>query len=206
MANYVVVAWFDDEMTEKLIALRKKLHNENHLKAISEWQPHITIAAYENVDIQALLQWTEAFAKAHSAFDISLSTLGVFPPYGEHTETAVLYASPSQSKSLVDFYYAFHEKLDDYCGKLGWLYSAKWGYPAIHSSIGVFEVSRIQKAMETIFVSQTFEKAKITALEVYTYPMELIHRFELNNWPADYKHNRNWRIPTLQIKLTPSTQ
>ena len=181
MGNYVVVARFDDKMTEKLIALRKKLHDENQMKAISEWQPHITIAAYENVDIQALLQWTEEFAKVHSIFDVSLSSLGFFPPYGEHTETVVLFASPSQSKDLIDFYFAFHEKLDDYCGKLGWMYSAKWGYPVIHTTIGVFEVSQLQKAMEMIFVSQTFGRAKIIALEVYTYPMELVQRFELNN-------------------------
>lgn len=181
MGDYVVVGRFDDEMTEKLVTLRKKLYDENHMKAISEWQPHITIAAYENVDIQELLQWTEKFAKVHSIVDVLLSSLGVFPPYGEHIETAVIFASFSQSKSLIDFYYAFHEKLDDYCGKLGWLYSARWGYPAIHSTIGVFEVPQIQKAMEIIFESQTFGKAKITALEVYTYPMQLIQRFELNN-------------------------
>ncbi|WP_440895595.1 2'-5' RNA ligase family protein [Amphibacillus sp. Q70] len=181
MKNYVIVARFDDEMTGKLTALRKKLHDENHMIAISEWQPYITIAAYENIDIQVLLQWTDEFAKTHSIFDISFSSLGSFPPYGEHTETAVLFASPSQSKSLIDFYYAFHEKLDDYCGKLGWLYSAKWGFPAIHSTIGIFEVPQIQKAMKMIFASQIFGKTKMIALEVYTYPMELIQRFELNN-------------------------
>jgi 2'-5' RNA ligase len=183
MANYVVVLRFSDETIEKIVALRKKLYDGNYIKEISDWQPHITIAAYENVDIQSLLQWTEEFTENHTAFDVSLSSLGIFPPGGEHSETATLYASPSQSKNLIDFYYAFHEKLDDYCGNLGWFYSAKFGYPAIHSTIGVVEISQIQKATEMILKSfyQTFGKARIVALEIYTYPMELIRRFELKN-------------------------
>ena len=80
---------------------------------------------------------------------------------------------------MIDFYYAFHEKLDDYCGNLGWWYSAKFGYPSIHSTIGIFEVAQMQKAMEMIFEQQVFGLAKIVSLEVYTYPMELIERFDL---------------------------
>lgn len=179
MEKFVVVARFDDETTERLIALRKKLYDENQMAEISEWQPHITIAAYETVAIPDLLQWTEEFARTHSLFDISLSTLGLFPPYGELTDTAVLFAAPSQSRDLIDFYYAFHEKLDEYCGKTGWLYSAEWGYPAIHSTIGIFKVYQVQKATETIFESEIFGPAKIIALEVYTYPMKLVQRFEL---------------------------
>jgi len=91
----------------------------------------------------------------------------------------VLYASPAQSKNLIEFYYAFHEKLDEYCGKLGFWYSKKFGYPAIHSTIGIFEVMAMQKAIEIIFEHKIFGLAKINALEVYTYPMELIKRYDL---------------------------
>jgi 2'-5' RNA ligase len=179
MANYVVIARFDNETNEKLNTLRKHLCEEGYIKAISEWPPHITIAAYENVDIHALLQWTEEFSKKYLTFDVMLASLGVLPPGGERTETAVLYASPSQSIDLIEFYYAFHEKLDEHCGNLGWWYSKKFGYPAIHSTIGIFEVAQMQKAMELIFEQRIFGKAKIIALEVYTYPMELIERFDL---------------------------
>ena len=177
--NYCVLARFDVKTTEQLNALRKRLLDEGYTKAISEWPPHITIAAYESVDIRELLQWTKEFTRKHSVIDISLSSLSILPPGGEHTETAVLYVSPSQSKGLIDFYYAFHEKLDDYCGNLGWWYSAKFGYPAIHSTIGIFEVVQMQKAMEIIFKQRVFGLAKIVSLEVYTYPMEIIERFDL---------------------------
>lgn len=178
--NYVVVARFDNEINEKLNTLRSHLYEDGYIKANSEWPPHITIAAYESVDIHALLQWTEEFSKKHPVFDVLLSSLGVLPPGGEHTETAVLFASPSPSRELIDFYYAFHEKLDEYCGNLGWMYSAKCVHPyAIHSTIGIFEVARMQRAMEMIFAHQICGMAQITALEIYTYPMELIQRFDL---------------------------
>ena len=180
MANYVVVARFDDETTERLTALRKSLCEEQYLKAISEWPPHMTIAAYEDIDIDTLLQWTQSFTERFPAFDVLFSSLGLLPPGGEHTETAVLFASPSPSKGLVDFYYAFHEKMDEFCGDIGWRYSAKCVHPYMfHSTIGIFQVKQMQKAMEAVFEHQIFTMAKIVALEVYTYPMELIRRFEL---------------------------
>ena len=174
--KYVVLARFDNKANEKLGSLREKLHNQSCLKEISEWPPHITIAAYEEIDILALLQWMQEFAEKHSAFDIQFASLGVFPP---HKGTAVVYASPTQSKALFNFYYAFHEKFDDFCGDLGWLYSAKFGHPVFHSTIGAFKVKQLQKAMEIIFARQIPMTAQINALEVYTYPMALIQRFEL---------------------------
>ena len=177
--NYAVIARFDHSTDEKLTKLTKHLLGYNDIDAYSEWPPHITLSAYEGVDIDTLLDWTGEFADKHSAFDISLSSLGVFPPGGQHTETAVLYVSPAQSRELIDFYYAFHERLDEFCGGLGWLYSAKFGYPAIHATIGIFKVAEMQGAMEEIFRAGIFGMAKITALEVYTYPMELIRRFDL---------------------------
>lgn len=179
MANYVVVARFNDEANEKLINLRKSLYVKGFMKEIFEWEPHITIAAYENVDIHKLLQWTEEFIQKYSAFEIMFSSVGIFPPQGKNTKTAILFASPSPSKALVDFYYAFHKKLDDYCGNIGWWYSAKFVHPVIHSTIGVFEIDKMQKAIEIIYEHQIFELTRIVALEVYTYPMKLIQRFEL---------------------------
>jgi 2'-5' RNA ligase len=182
--KYVVMAVFDEQTTQEIYDLRKRLFDSNtitadHAKTLSDWPPHITIAAYDSVDIDELLQWTEEFSKNYSSFDIVFSSLGIFPPGGENTETALLFAAPSQSKALVNFYYAFHEKLDDYCGNIGWLYSAKFGYPAMHSTIAAVNMAFVQKATETVFRCGIFGKVRITALEVYTYPAQLIKRFDL---------------------------
>ena len=178
---YIVVARFDEATENKLNTLRTHLCEADCMKDISPYPPHITIAAYEDVELDALLHWTGEFTKKYAALEILISSLGVLPPGGEHTETAVLYASPSPSKGLIDFYYAFHENLDEFCGSIGWMYSAKSVHPyAIHSTIGIFEIAQLQKAMEIIFEHEIFGIAKIIALEVYAHPIELIKRFELD--------------------------
>lgn len=177
--KYVVLARFDYETDQKMRELQENLREEGYIKAISEWPPHITIAAYENASIDEILHWTEDFSSKHSVLDVMLASIGIFPPGSEHTEMAVLFASPTQSKNLIEFYYAFHERLDEHCGNLGWWYSARFGNPVIHSTIGIFEIKKMQKALEIIFRQPMYYEAKIKVLEVYTYPMKLIRRFEL---------------------------
>lgn len=51
MNRYVVLARFDKNTEEKLIALRREMTNAGY--ASSEWPPHITLAAYEDLDAEA---------------------------------------------------------------------------------------------------------------------------------------------------------
>lgn len=97
----------------------------------------------------------------------------------EHSDTAVLCFAPTHKKDFVDFYYEFHDKLDEYCTGIGCYYSKAFGNPIFHSSIGVFNVDCLQSIMNMIFSSYAFGLAKINALELYTYPMQLIERYEL---------------------------
>jgi hypothetical protein len=46
--KYVVLARYDDITDQKLTTLQANLRKEGYIKAISEWPPHITIAAYES--------------------------------------------------------------------------------------------------------------------------------------------------------------
>ena len=177
--KYVVLARFDDITDQKIANLQANLRHEGYIKAIPDWPPHMTIAAYESASIDEILHWTDDFSSKHPVFEIMLHSLGILPPGGEHTETAVLFASPAQTRKLIEFYYAFHERLDEHCGDLGWFYSAKFGHPVMHSTIGIFEIRQMQKALEMILAQPLFGMAKIVALEVYTYPMELIRRYAL---------------------------
>lgn len=181
MANYVVMVRFDEEADKKIQRLQEKLVAHGYQKAMNGWPPHITIAAYEGADEQALLQWTEEYAARQHSFSVRLSALSILPPGGEHKDTAVLCLNPSHSKTLVDFYYGFHEKFEDYCTGIGWYNSIRHGNPIMHSTIGVFDVVSMQKALEIIFTAGAFSEAKIMALELYTYPMRLIKRFDLKS-------------------------
>lgn len=46
MANYAVIASFDEDTDKKINALRKLLTNAGY--TVPEWPLHITMAAYEN--------------------------------------------------------------------------------------------------------------------------------------------------------------
>lgn len=179
MANYVVMVRFDEATEQKILRLQEKLVANGYQSAINEWPPHITIAAYEGANEQGLLQWTEEYASRQCRFKVGLFSLSILPPGGERSDTAVLCLNPSHSKTLVDFYYGFHENFEDYCTGIGWYNSIRHGNPIMHSTVGIFDVATIQKAQEIIFNSGVFGEAEITALELYTYPMRLIKRFEL---------------------------
>lgn len=177
MSNYVVLARFNEEKDMQLIKLKKILSNAGY--SVAEWPPHITISAYENFDEQLLCKWTSNFASKHKRQKIALNSISILPPDGEHKETAVICLNPAHSKSLTDFYYDFHEKYEEYCTGIGLFNSITHGNPIIHSTIGIVKVNEMQKIIELIFSQDIFGEAEITALEVYTYPMRLIKRFDL---------------------------
>lgn len=179
MANYVVMVRFDEATEQKILCLQEKLVANGYQSAINEWPPHITIAAYEDADEQGLLQWTEEYTARQHSFRLGLLSLNILPLGGERTDTAVVALNPSHSKTLVDFYYGFHEKYEEYCTGIGWFNSIGHDNPIMHSTIGVFDVATMQEALEVIFASGVFGYTEITALELYTYPMRLIGRFEL---------------------------
>jgi len=178
MSNYVVIARFDEAANRNIVRLRRQMEEAGF--DVPEWPPHITLAAYEDIDAGLLCDWTAGFAARQTArVEVGLHAVGLFPPGGPHRDTVVLYLAPAHAKVLVDFYYAFHAKYEEYCTGIGWYNSISHGQPAIHSTIAVVPVERIQKAMELVMAGGVFGKAKIVALEVYTYPMRLIRRFEL---------------------------
>ena len=177
MSNYVVLARFDEEKDNQINILRKALSDEGY--PIPEWPLHITIAAYENIDGELLCNWTATFASKHFKQKIMFNSLSILPPDGEKAETAVLCLNPAHSKTFVDFYYDFHQKHEEYCTGIGWYNSITHDNPIIHATIGMIKVKELQKVLELIFSQSIFGFAEINALEVYTYPMQLIEQFEL---------------------------
>lgn len=177
MSNYVVIARFDDSTNVKIMDLQKTLTEAGY--SVQQWPPHITIAAYENFDEKLICDWTEQFCKTHYKLNVGLNSLSILPPGGEHSDTAVVCLAPAHSKAFVDFYYDFHAKHEEYCTGIGWFNSISHGNPSIHSTIGVVNINEMQETMKLIFQSGIFGEVEIVALEVYTYPMRLIHRYEL---------------------------
>lgn len=177
MNRYVVLARFDKNTEEKLIALRREMTNAGY--ASSEWPPHITLAAYEDLDAEALCDWTGEFVREHTRQKLTFGSVSLLPPYATHRETAVLCLNPVHAKPFVDFYYAFHEKYESFCKGIGSLSAVSEDKPVIHCTLSVVRVTELQDALELVFQNDVFTQAEVTALEIYTYPMRLIKRFEL---------------------------
>lgn len=175
MSNYVVIARFDNAIDKKLNKLRKSFEKAGY--SVPEWPVHITIGAYENIDEKLLCDWTEEFCKSHKSVNINFDSLATFPP---NQGSNVLYLAPAYSKTFVDFYYDFHQRYGKYCTGIGRYNSIIKDSPSIHCTIAEINTNDLQNAIELAFESNCFGQAKITALEVYTYPMRLIKRFELN--------------------------
>lgn len=174
MSNYVVIARFDNATDKKLNKLRESFINSGY--SVPEWPVHITIAAYEDIDKKLICEWTEDFCKSHKSVNVNLCSLGTFPP---NKSNSVLYLAPAYSKTFVDFYYDFHQKYEEYCTGIGKYNSIINDSPSIHCTIAEIATDDLQNGMELVFESNCFRQAKITALEVYTYPMRLIKKFEL---------------------------
>lgn len=174
MSNYVVIARFDNITDKKLNKLRKSFTDTGY--SVSEWPVHITISAYEHIDETLICDWTEEFCKSHKSVNINLCSLGIFPPSKNNN---VLYLAPAYSKTFVDFYYGFHQRHEEYCTGIGKYNSITDDSPSIHSTIAEINTDDLQNAMKLVFDNNCFGQAKIIALEVYTYPMRLIKRFEL---------------------------
>ena len=79
MNRYVVLARFDKNTEEKLIALRREMTNAGY--ASSEWPPHITLAAYEDLDAEALCDWTGKFVREHTRQKLAFGSVSPLPPY-----------------------------------------------------------------------------------------------------------------------------
>lgn len=179
MKEYCVIARFDEKTEEVLSKWKQIAYSiQKSYYADKPWAPHMTIAAYEDIDETLLCNWVEEYSKSKAPLQIEFKSLGVHT-HGQAFNTDVIYASPCVSLPLVDFYYGFHQKLDEYCGSFGFEYSIKCGYPVFHSTITVCDKNDFNSIFDYFRDNFISISGTIVALEVYEIPMRLIRRFEL---------------------------
>jgi hypothetical protein len=181
MKRYCVIARFDEETDSLFSKWKAKAYSmqKSHY-ADKPWPPHMTIAAYEDIDETVLCSWTIEYVKNNHQQPIQFNSLGVYT-HGEAFDTDVIYVNPCSSLSLVDFYYRFHEKLDEYCGTLGFEYSSKCGNPIFHSTLSICDKNDFNNVFNYLRDNFIATSGRIVALEVYEIPFRLINSFELIN-------------------------
>jgi len=174
----IVVLRLDVATEEKQRALHRSLSAHCGIDII-DFEPHITLAAYEKPPLDALLSWIGACAAKHKPFEVRFSSFGFFPHSEEASGRTVLFLSPAAAPALTALYYEVHTKLDAYCGNLGWLYSMRYGHPAIHSTVHILPQEAEVAAAAYMMEAYREVSGTAVAIEVHRWPMRLIQRFPL---------------------------
>lgn len=182
MKKHVVIARFSKETDELFEEWKKKLYDlqETHYEDAAAWPPHMTIAAFEEMNADDLCGWTSEYAGKFNDISVLFRSIGVFP-HGGKSDKDVIYAVPANSKTLTDFYYGFHAKYDEYCGNYGKFYTAACGHPVFHATLSMCKDKEFHKVFDELRSNFAGIFARIVALEVYENPIRLIGRYELNH-------------------------
>jgi hypothetical protein len=65
MADYVVIARFDEKTDRRVTYQRNMPRGAGYI--VPEWPPHVTIAAYENLYVEPLNEWTSEFVSKNAS-------------------------------------------------------------------------------------------------------------------------------------------
>lgn len=118
--KHVVIARFDAQTDQIFTRWRRALGASQSARAddSAAWPPHLTIAAYEGVDIGALCAWTREYTASRTCVDLCFGSLGVFA-HGPSGDTDVIFAHPNESAALTALHHDFHQNFDEFCGEYG---------------------------------------------------------------------------------------
>ena len=107
--GYAVELYFDRETTDKLTALGQKVYTAcggADLTGLG-FRPHISLAGYTTLDVEALLPVLEDFSGRTRFFSVKLDAVGLFPgPMG------VVYLAPVVTQHLLGIHKGFHQRAE----------------------------------------------------------------------------------------------
>lgn len=179
MQKHCVVARFDSATEDLILKWKAKAHSlQQTIYADKPWCPHLTISLYENVSITELCDWTDEYTESQLRMPLQFNSLGVFS-HGKHLDTDVIFVNPCSSLELLDFYFGYHHKLDEYCGSSGVEYSTTYGSPVLHSTITICKKNDFNKVFDYLRDEFVAISGKIVALEIYELPMKFVKRYDL---------------------------
>ncbi len=168
---YAVMCLFDEKTNNEFKIIEENLQIVG-IKSRSI-PPHITLGAYVNIEENTLVEWTKKFCEENSKISVNFSHLGVF-------NQNVLFVAPRVSKELLHFHELFHQKYDENCGEIGFLYSLKSNKWVPHATVIIDDFESVQKLLTRI--SDIFKpiESEIVGLSISEfYPMREIARFDL---------------------------
>lgn len=178
--KHVVIARFDAQTDQIFTRWKCALGASQSARADDSavWPPHLTIAAYEGVDIGALCAWTREYTASRTCVDLCFGSLGVFA-HGPAGDTDVIFAHPNDSAPLTALHTDFHQKFDEYCGEYGRHCTPQSPDLVLHATITICHKDEFNAMFDRLRAQFSAVCATITALEVYENPCRLVERCEL---------------------------
>lgn len=70
-------------------------------------RPHVTLADYDELDIQNYIERFQAFFSKQKKFQINYDVIGTFPT------TGTLFAAPTVTKELINFHEQYYKEFED---------------------------------------------------------------------------------------------
>ena len=97
---YAIEMYFDKETEEKIMRLAQKIADAGLSTKYLEWKtrPHVTLAVYNDIDVDRCAQLLEKFANDHKAFPAFFDAVGMF----NYTKT--IFLSPIMTRSLYELH------------------------------------------------------------------------------------------------------
>ncbi|WP_369902279.1 2'-5' RNA ligase family protein [Bacillus manliponensis] len=121
---YGVIALFEEEAEKEIAEIWRVLCERGisyYSKEIPSRKPHITIASYENIEVESLIKDMDRFVHSQTSIPITLSAFGTF------LGSSTLFLSPIPSNELLTFHQSYHEYFRRYNDNPSSLYlPGKW--------------------------------------------------------------------------------
>lgn len=167
---YCILANFDEETNKNFNVIKDSLR-EKRLNAV-DIEPHITLAAYVELEEEKLCEWIENVCSKHKSFPINFNHIGLF-------SLNVLFLAPQVSKELTKLHEEIHEKYEDYCGEIGFNYTVKSKNWTPHATLVMGQSEEVLECLP--IVNEKFKPfvGQVTSIGIYEfYPMREVKVFK----------------------------
>ncbi|MCU5098398.1 2'-5' RNA ligase family protein [Bacillus wiedmannii] len=106
---YAIIATFDRVFTNKIIELQNEITNIIGTNQLAGVEPHITLADYNEVDVNLYTKKLEEFvAVQENMAAINFPSVGVFPTNG------TIFLAPTITDELLKLHHSYHDNLNSY--------------------------------------------------------------------------------------------
>lgn len=169
---YYLMALFDEQTNQRI----EEIHRELSVHEIPSTSllPHLTFGSWTNINELELCDWLEQVCSNQKQIEVNFNHLGLF-------SLKVAFLAPHVSEELMKFHSHIHERFEEYCGEMGYNYTAKSQNWVPHATL-VFqdESETVLKSLPVITKQFSPFKGKLISLLLCEYnTMTEIKRYSL---------------------------